>query len=376
MNLLPALLIGGPPHSGKSVLAHSLSQELRACKVEHYLMRAAPDGEGDWSQEMDQSRLHAIRFKGEWTSRWVHLVSRDVAARVMPLLVDVGGKPTPEQMTIFDQCTGAILLTPDEDAADHWRRIVTARGLPILADLRSALEGSSVLVASDDGVLRGSLVGLHRGSRATGPVFQALVERVATILRYPEGCLLRVHAAGAPEDARFYDFEALARRLYPDDPAHRFQERDLAAILSAVPATPIAAYGRIPAWLATALGARCDLRWQFDVRLGWVRTPHFVMADAHQSLSQINRSNDWLAFQVSKPGHGRVQLNVSKVEYYLDYEAMDGLRVPYIPESAHVTINGPHTAKGALPLWVFAALGRAYRTCASVEARQAQQTRR
>src|SRR5438552_6610469 len=47
---LPAILIGGPPHTGKSVLTYSLSQALRKRSIEHYVIRASPDGEGDWSQ--------------------------------------------------------------------------------------------------------------------------------------------------------------------------------------------------------------------------------------------------------------------------------------------------------------------------------------
>lgn len=141
INLLPAVLIGGPPHSGKSVLAHSLWQALHSRNIAHYLMRAALGGEGNWSQMMDERRMNAIRFKGSWNEHWVNVVCRDLAARPMPLLVDVGGKPTPEQLVIFDQCTGAILLTRDDAAADQWRRIVTSRGLPIIADLRSVQAG-------------------------------------------------------------------------------------------------------------------------------------------------------------------------------------------------------------------------------------------
>ena len=46
-NLLPAILIAAPHHSGKSVLAYLLSQHLRDAHVPHILLRAAPDGEGD-----------------------------------------------------------------------------------------------------------------------------------------------------------------------------------------------------------------------------------------------------------------------------------------------------------------------------------------
>ena len=365
MNLLPAILIGGPPHSGKSVLAYSLSQALRSRNLPHYLMRAAPDGEGDWSQTMDERQMNAIRFKGPWDERWINVVCRDLAARPMPLLVDVGGKPTPEQYIIFDQCTGAILLTRDDAAADEWRRIVTSRGLPILADLRSVRAGEGALCPAVNGELRGVLSGLQRGQRAAGgPAFDALVERLAVIFAFSADELTHKHMASAPEDAQVVNFDRLARRRYPNDPQHRFAEADLDGVLDDVPSErPIAAYGRIPAWLATALGARRDLRWQFDVRLGWVRTPRFVMFAPGKMPT-----NPWLAFRITEVGPGCVQLDASKQQYYLDYQALDGLPVPYIPAAAHVTINGPNTGGGGLPLWVFAALGCAYRGCASVQA--------
>jgi CRISPR-associated protein Csx3 len=54
VNLLPAVLIGGPPHAGKSVLFYSLTQALRERNIRHHAIRACPDGEGNWSQESDQ----------------------------------------------------------------------------------------------------------------------------------------------------------------------------------------------------------------------------------------------------------------------------------------------------------------------------------
>ncbi|MFC1466959.1 MAG: hypothetical protein ACFLMY_19160 [Candidatus Brachytrichaceae bacterium NZ_4S206] len=370
INLLPAILIGGPPHSGKSVLAYSLSQALRARKIAHYLLRAAPDGEGDWSQEMDPSLVHAIRFKGKWTTEWVRIVCRDLAARAMPLLVDIGGKPKEDQMAIFDQCTGAILLTPNEEEAAHWRNRVALRGLPVIADLRSTTEGESNLQPSENGELRGTLSGLHRGRGVIGsPVLDALVDRLASILAFSEADLARIHLAAVPEDVRVMRFDDLLRRMYPDEPSPRFRPEDLETILTDVPEhEPIAAYGRIPVWLATALGARRDLCWQFDARLGWVRTPRFVMCSANARPT----TGAGLSFRLTQIGSNQVQLDVSKTAYYLDYNAMDGLRVPYIPAKMHVTVNGPETPGGGLPLWVFAALGHAYRGCANVQARQAR----
>jgi len=39
MNPFPAVVIGGPPHSGKSVLTYLLTRQLRALRVEHYVLR-------------------------------------------------------------------------------------------------------------------------------------------------------------------------------------------------------------------------------------------------------------------------------------------------------------------------------------------------
>src|SRR5436305_1318113 len=47
VNLLPAILVGGPPHAGKSVLFYRLTQALRARGLDHHAIRACPDGEGN-----------------------------------------------------------------------------------------------------------------------------------------------------------------------------------------------------------------------------------------------------------------------------------------------------------------------------------------
>lgn len=248
---------------------------------------------------------------------------------------------------------------------------VASRGLPIIADLRSVLEDSGELRPTESGELHGTLGGLQRGRGVIhSPALDLLVAHLASIFAFSEADLARVHLAAAPTEARVVRFDELLRRMYPGDPSPRFRLRDLEAILAAAPERePIAAYGRIPVWLATALGAQHDLRWQFDARLGWVRTPRFNMC----SRGAAPTTDAGLVFRLTPLGHDRMQLDASKTAYYLDYGAMDGLCVPYIPTEMHVTVNGLETSGGGLPLWVFAALGRVYRNCASVQARQAHE---
>jgi hypothetical protein len=241
---------------------------------------------------------------------------------------------------------------------------VQSRGLPVIADLRSSLDGENAL-ESDAGVIVGSLTGLMRGHgrQAAGPAFEALVERVARMFSYSAHAIRQAHLAAAPQGASLVALDDLAKRLYPNISDPRFARADLDRILSFVPESePIAAYGRMPSWLAATLGARRALAWQFDVRLGWVRPPH-LLPDASVADANVNT---WLSFDISPLPEGWTRLIVGKREYYLDHAAFDGLRVPAFDAAARVQIYGP------LPLWLFAAFGRGYAGCADVTADQPQ----
>src|SRR5512137_1072316 len=183
MNRLPAILIGGPPHSGKSVLAYSLSRALRLRGVDHYVLRAFPDGEGDWANQADQNLVRAIRIKGAGTPGWIERICQDIDRRHLPLIVDPGGRPTDWQEAVLDQCTHAVLLWRDAESHQMWHTLLTEHGLSLLAELRSDLHGDNV-IGDADLVLRGTLAGLERGHMASGPVLEALVERVAALFNY------------------------------------------------------------------------------------------------------------------------------------------------------------------------------------------------
>jgi CRISPR-associated protein Csx3 len=363
-----------------------LTQVLRERNIPHYLLRAAPDGEGDWSNEVPPHLLHDIRFKGSWSSHWVSVTCRDIAARTLPLLIDMGGKPTLEQGAIFDQCTDAILLTPNAEMRKHWRAMVQSHSLPILADLHSALPNHQIVADYKTyglSEVSGTLVGLERGTRASGPVFDALVARLSTLFAIHADELRRAHLAFAPQDAVVLDFGSLAEQLYPDDPAHRFQPQDIEQILERVPHNPpIALYGRIPVWLAARLGARRQVRWQFDARLGWIQPPKFVMAEANAAHNLvhldggndrgddggIDRGDDGRDIEIQCVDHGEsARINLRLLgNGYLDLRVMDGLRVPHVSSNRHVVLSGK------LPLWFFVALGRVYAHCRSVLAEQPQ----
>ena len=146
MNLLPALLFGGPPHAGKSVLFYNLAKALRERGIPHHAIRACPDGEGNWFHELDQDKVRLIRVKGGWTSDFVKRICLDIERRHLPLLVDIGGRPTQRETCLFRNCTHSLLLlrADQEDSADLWRHLVRVNGLLPLAELYSARGGMSV----------------------------------------------------------------------------------------------------------------------------------------------------------------------------------------------------------------------------------------
>lgn len=276
-NPLPAVVIGGPPHSGKSVLTYSLTRALRAMGVEHYVLRAyPPDGEGDWFLGGEPEQVRHLRVKGARSAAWLPLLKRDIARRHLPLVVDMGGLPTADQETLLDECTHSILLTPDAATHAEWAARCARHGLVLLADLRSDLRGQNSLAATAP-YLQGILAGLERGQTAAGPAFTALVDAIAALFRPATVGLRRYHLKHAPVELTL-DLERLAQHFGQD--ADDWQPACLPDVLDYLPTgTPLGVYGRGPNWLyaAIAAAARPAEFVLFDARLGWTPPPTLVI---------------------------------------------------------------------------------------------------
>lgn len=381
MNSFPAILIGGPPHSGKSTLAYSLSQALRRRAIAHYMVRAAPDGEGDWTHELQNAAVHPVRFKGKWTQHWVDVTCRDVARRTLPLLVDVGGRPTPAQQAIFDQCTHAIVIAARDEDRAQWAEMTQAHNLLLLANLRSTLDALPAPAAGAQdtpGPLIGEVCGLTREAPAPGGLFDALVERVAGLFApFTEDEVLRIHLSRAPfqtdpRDAAgvcLIHFRELHRALHPGDPSGRFQlDDDIAPALALIPDDrPIALYGRAPVRLVAAIAAQRDVRWQFDARLGWVQSLRPVVC-APGDTSYCDQPD--LVIEPAESAPDTTTLTLRARALYLDYDALVNVRLPWIAPERRVIVGGPEGGK--VPQWLTAGVAAAYRACAGVEAWQPQ----
>ncbi len=372
LSLFPAILVGGPPHSGKSVLTHSLSMALRKRNIAHYALRAAPDGEGDWSNETDWPLVEQIRRKGQWTSRWVHEVCSAISQRHLPLLVDMGGRPTREQEMIFDQCNYAILLTPSGESQAVWSSMTQAHNLTLIADLRSDLHGSNRWIKDSNPII-GVLAGLNRNCAASGPAFEALVERIVTIMHFSPAELWQTHRKGLPQTdcAHVLNFDEQPASAVNEHGAPRFSEADIQNILRHLPADqqPVCLYGRAPAAAIAAVAHAHPVEWLFDVRLGWVRPP--ALRVARRQPASPRRAPVTFALERSPSAHHhpcRHVLHVTIASPPLDIAEAAGIVLPPIPTHSEVVIDG------AIPYWLLAAIAHAYHYCVAVTTRQPRQS--
>ncbi len=345
MQTLPAILFGGPPHSGKSVLAYHISRDLRERKIEHYLLRATPDGEGDWSYQAPPDLAQAIRRKGSFSPRWVERACRDLRERQLPFLVDAGGRPQSWQEEIFDHCTHAVLLSRDAASRDFWAELAARHHLIVIADLFSDLHGADV-IASQVPALQGTICGLDRVAPRLGATFAALAARVAQLCEIDQAGLRRYHLAHAPVEIAV-DLDRLAGTLGADPLA--WQPTQLPQVLDYLPRdAPLALYGRGPVWLYAAIACRiwpADL-YQFDPRLGWVQSPtiDFLPPDAAAPCQATLACAD-----------DHCKLSVHLLESYLDYAPRLSIAAPAIPRDRGLVLEGK------MPMWLWTGLARACR---------------
>ncbi len=347
INLLPAVLIGGPPHAGKSVLTYSLTQALRKRRIDHFVIRACPDGEGDWSQEIDQTMVRRVRIPGKWTPEFVQHMCKTLERRHFPLLVDIGGRPQEWQTILLNRCTHSLLLLHqhDEATAAFWRNLVSTHGLLPVAELYSSLEGPSKIDAETP-VIKGTISGLQRNTIAQGPLFDLLVDRISTLFTsFSVEELRKGHLDAAP--AQVVDLDAYLQAQQVE--TQRWEPDMLAQFLATLPQnTALAIYGRATNWLYGALALHTGKHpfYQFDSRLGWVIPPPLKSGRliSHEVESTVEAYENFTLLSV----HPRND--------HLEYENASALQFPPVP------VDGGVILSGKLPLWLVTAIVRLYHT--------------
>ncbi len=349
--LLPAILIGGPPHAGKSVLFYSLTRTLHERGVRHHAIRACPDGEGNWYQEihrvLDSEAIRLLRIKKAWTEGFVQGICRDLERRHLPLLVDVGGQPEEWQQRILQACTHSLLLLRHDrpESAAFWHTLVKRTGLLPIAECFSQRDSISS-VASTTPILKGTLANLERGIPAQGALFDALVERITSLFAsYSLAELEQAKLALAPAEFPV-NLDPLLRKLDPR--ASAWTPAMLKRLSGELPRNKtLAIYGRGPGWLYAMLAAYTAQQpfYQFDPRIGWLSPPALKMG-AQPSSEEIT-----IQLRAYQDAHIlSIRINTD----YLDHLQAEQLTFPSLPAGRGVIIDGK------IPHWLLTALVRLY----------------
>lgn len=138
------IAIGGPPHSGKSVFLNPLHNALlQQLGDQVFLERACPDGEGKWSAEAAPELVQQIRQKATFSPEFmqIKLAGITTLARNKTLvLIDLGGKRSPENAAILARSTDLIILSADPAEFTPWSTFAATQGCHILAHLTSTLK--------------------------------------------------------------------------------------------------------------------------------------------------------------------------------------------------------------------------------------------
>ncbi len=351
-NSLPAILVGGPPNAGKSVLTYNLTQALRQRNIPHYVFRANPDVEGDWFLRGNITTVRQIQLRAwdyrHWSDIFRAFVCRDLAHRQLPLIVDLGGLPREADTCIFQVCTHSILLLKEEDesATQTWHHFTS--GLLPLAEIHSQLHSDSTL-ATQEPIITGTLAGLERETAIHAPIFDVLVERVSQLFgSYTSTELEQLQMDAAPIE-NIVDLTQHLQALGSTD--NRWTTDLMRRLLAELPAqNMMAVYGRGPNWLygALALHAGTQPLYQFDARLGWVMPPILRASTSAQPPQSV------IDVKEDKDDNDQYVIRIYPVHNYLDYSEAEQLVFPDPPPQRGVIVSGK------LPLWLFTALARFY----------------
>lgn len=177
--------IGGPPHSGKSVLIAVLRWLL--AQYLYAIVEAAPDGEGitGWSHEADQKLVKVVRHKGKFLPEFVEWVCDSIRNSTAPItFADLGGmlldadenfapvgvKLTPQNERILGECDYIIVIASPKyaEAVPVWIQEASRLGVKPLAILESVLEGAEDEVFESGVPLKARITRLDRDDPPVG----------------------------------------------------------------------------------------------------------------------------------------------------------------------------------------------------------------
>ncbi|MCX7861364.1 MAG: CRISPR-associated protein Csx3 [Bacteroidales bacterium] len=163
----------GPPNSGKSVFLFAINEKIKELNLQiysndYFLIRACPDGEGNWFYETDKIVNVKLRKKHEFNDDFVvNIVDAITQTKKNKkiILVDCGGKIDKKNQMILNECTDAIIISSKKEAVDEWKGAAKLCNLNIIAIIYSITEYKSQIISDVNGLLELELGYLDRSDK-------------------------------------------------------------------------------------------------------------------------------------------------------------------------------------------------------------------
>lgn len=370
------VVIGGPPHSGKSVFIKGLSENIDLARS--FLFSACPDGEGPWLQRhYDDPEVREWRRKGKFTPEFVERAARVVQDWEGPLmLIDIGGIISPENTQIIQGATHAIVLAGDTSVVPEWEQYFAQQGIEVIASLRSdyhgirdKFEGAGFLWSDKvNDPVRASVHYLERGESMNGREMLQLVGELLEHLVDTNKPYQEAHENAEQGDHFVVDLpsfmedlpsETVTKTLSTGKVVHnkRLLRSSLSQLYETVDKSfyagkPVWLNGPINSWEAVALACAFQEAGNPEVRL---RSP-----DGYVPLRAlpVQGQGDTLPWQVTPTDELNgvpvvtVHADVGASTRILNPAELETMQIPEVPEQSIVIISmgGPNWLRASMAL--------------------------
>lgn len=354
--------IVGPPHSGKSVFLGGVCENLP--RESRYLFRACPDGEGTWTWRSPEATK--FRRKGSFTPQLVNwYVEKLRTNNLAPIvLVDVGGKITPENRRILSQVDAVVVLSGSLEAIEEWEEFAKSCGCEILARIHSNYH------APEDDPMGDPMV-VHHLERGENVSCRPTIQRVAEIILSRIQDAVKNNNNKEEDNMMFINNDILSistlaqalgkekvERTLPNGMVVQqivWEGSDLADIsrllhnASGEMPEVVKIDGPAPAWLVAALVHECH--------------PRYCMVNSPDGFVPIgcrrpegNGSGENLEFSLETREDGWVVVTCQQADpsIPLDPKKLGEVTPPEVPMGAKVILSG------RMPNWLAASLAMAY----------------
>lgn len=365
------IVIGGPPHSGKSVFIEALTQNLD--KDNTFSFSVAPDGEGPWLQRhYDDPEVVKFRQKGKFTTEFVADRKKKIRDWDGPLMIiDVGGRTSEENAQMIEGATHAIILAGDLSKVAEWRDFFEENNIEVIAKLHSHYRGNhdvqrvvepekSHIVSSVHHLERGEPAADRETIKQVAGLISDMVEGNTAYKKAHEGENVNPFEVFIPEVFKDLPNETVERTIITRDGQQK-QVQNRQILRSAIPeiyekaldfdGQPAWLNGPVNSWEAIALAMAFEDAGSSDVRL---RGP-----DGYIPIKKLPEAEEidtkwWAEPQQQGDIDGKPIYVVHNTAHAsnnpispVDLEAMT---IPKLPETAFVVIStqGPNWLKASI----------------------------